>query len=146
MMNNLLDSSIKFATASVGYCVVATMHKLSISLQYSFGELSYQQKQNREKLFNTFCVIMTLVIIPEILFIYSTDFVIWKDTELLNGTIFFILTIAHTFVICKLFRNLKKISFDDENAFHSERKKIVRQYIIFMAADTIRVIESFLTY
>ena len=47
VMNNLLDSSIKLATASVGYCVVATMHKLSISLQYSFGEISYQQKQNR---------------------------------------------------------------------------------------------------
>ena len=144
--NNLLDSGIKFASAGVGYCVVATMYKLAISLQYSYGEITYHQKATRQKCFNTFCVFMTLIILPQVTILYTTDWIIWKYSEIANGLIFLFLTIAHTFVICKLFRNLKNVSNDDESTFHSERKKIVRQYLIFMAADTVRVIESFLTY
>ena len=40
--NNILDSSIKVTSAAVGYLVVATMYKLAISIQYSFGDITYQ--------------------------------------------------------------------------------------------------------
>ena len=100
----------------------------------------------QQKIFNITCVLMVILILPEILVIYFTDWVTWRQSELFNGTVFLILTMFHTFTIFKLFSNLKKLSKADQSAFHSERKKIVRQYIIFMAADSIRVLESFLTY
>ena len=144
--NNILDSAIKITSAAVGYLVVATMYKLAISIQYSFGDINYHEKEMRQKIFNITCVLMVIMILPELVVIYCTDWVTWRQSELLNGIIFLILTIFHSFVIFKLFRNLRKLSKDDQSAFHSERKKIIRQYIVFMVADSMRVLESFVTF
>lgn len=39
--NNILDSAIKAATFALGFCIIATMFKIAVCLQYVLGEIDY---------------------------------------------------------------------------------------------------------
>ena len=89
-----------------------------------------------------------MLIIPELIVVYSYDKITWKDGELFNASIFGFLALVYAFTMCFLIKKLNKITQlqAEEKMFHSEKKKITRQFLIFTLAYIVRALEDVLIY
>ena len=69
-MSNLFESAIKFVSAALGFCIVATMYKIAISMEYVLGCMTLEEKRRKKRCFYWFCLICPILIIPEVFLVY----------------------------------------------------------------------------
>ena len=84
----------------------------------------------------------------ELFVVYIDKSISWKEAELANGIIFGFLAIVYAFTMYFLISKLNKMAEvqEDESTFHSEKKKLIRQFAIFTAAYIVRALEDVLIY
>ena len=111
--------------------IAATMYKIAISIQMLLIEITEAERLKRKNRFYIWLLIILVCGVSSFITVYSVEDFDISTMQLLNLTIFASLSVLFTLVIVFLLSKLDKMQ---QGGLNSERRKILRQYIVFVVA------------
>ena len=140
---HISESFANIFTMCMGLIIVASMYKIAVSIQMLLQEVSQCEREARKNRFYYWLLLVLGLVVAEYIVVYSVSSLDISTIYLVNVLTYAGMSVLLTLVMTWLLSKLDKMQ---EGGLNSERKKILRQYTVFVVAFMVATFYYTATY